>query len=364
MKQIIHIISIFLTFSLLSLCSREQSELVVPQLIKFEKNQTQLVSADNKLGFTIYKNVLNSDNSNILISPINLNKSLSILLYSTKNNFKIRRILQINKIKKESVYNNINKLNNTIYNIDKNSLFQNSTNLLLNEQNIIKNEFKHFVNKNKINYLYSDKIEQSNSFNIDNNISLKCNFKYQTGNTESPFYLNPNMSKFVEMHVCESDFNFYTDDIIKAIEMPIGRGNFNALIILPESNQSIQSIKSKINRYYIERINKKFRKINLSVKVPKLNIKYSYSFKEQGLRNYFSENTQKYKQICNDKELFLNNITQSVKIETVSKTINTRTLFDTKSKNNFFVDRPFLLIITEKYSGSILFMGEITNPEF
>ncbi|RLD81517.1 MAG: hypothetical protein DRJ07_09180, partial [Bacteroidetes bacterium] len=83
MKNIVNIISILLLFSLLSVCSREQSEAVAPKPIKFEKNQKLLVSADNKLGLAVFKNILETkdQNTNILISPISLNKSLSILLY-------------------------------------------------------------------------------------------------------------------------------------------------------------------------------------------------------------------------------------------------------------------------------------------
>ncbi len=378
MKSIIHIVTILFIFSLFSLCSREQPESVAPQLIKIEEGQKQLVLADNKLGYAIYKSLWSSENQNknILVSPISLNKPLSIILFGTDNNYNVRRILHVQNQKKDLVFTKINQLNNTIFNIDEQSQFKTSTSFLTHRQNNLTEAFKKFIQQSKIlkiDYVSSDNlvhetdnISGSSVINIENEISLKCSFKYQTSTTESPFYLNPNESKFVEMLVCESEFNFYSDKLIKAIEMPLGRGNYNALIILPESNQSLNNIKSKLSKNYLSRINKRYRKLSLSVKIPQLDIEYAYSLnkslKEQGLSNLFSEENQEFKHLNTGKNLYLNNLSQSVKIETVSKPIRANTLFEGESRASFFVDHPFLLIITEKYSGSILFIGQITNP--
>jgi len=302
MKNIRNIISILLIFTLLSFCSREQSETVAPKPIKFEKNQKLLISADNKLGLTIFKNILQpkDKNINILISPISLNKSLSMLLYGVENDFSLKRVLQLTSLKKDDVFTEINTLNNTIFNIDQQSVFKISTHFLTNDLENINDSFKKFIQKNNdLNIGKSNsqipELLNSNKFNtplfsIKNEIDFKCNFKYQTGITESPFYINPDQSKFVEMLICESEFNFYSDNLFKAIEMPIGRGNFNALIILPEVNQSLESINKIINQNYIHTINSRFRKLYLSVHLPQLDIDYTCSLnkslKDQGLYSY------------------------------------------------------------------------------
>ena len=378
MKNIVNLISILLLFSLLSVCSREQSEAVAPKPIKFEKNQKLLVSADNKLGLAVFKNILETkdQNKNILISPISLNKSLSILLYGMENDFGLKRILQLTSLKKEAVFTEINTLNNTIFNIDQQSVFKISTSFLTNDLKNINEQFKKFIQKNNdLNIGKSNsqipELRNVNKFNtplfsIKNEIDFKCNFKFQTGITESPFYINPDQSRFVEMLICESEFNFYSDNLFKAIEMPIGRGNFNALIILPEVNQSLESINKKINQYYINAINSRFRKLYLSVYLPQLDIDYTCSLnkslKDQGLHNLFKLKDSEFKYISDTKELYLHEFSQLVKLKTVSKPVSKRILFEKNNKNNFFIDRPFLLIITEKYSGTIIFIGQITNP--
>ena len=378
MKNILNIVSILLIYGLLSVCSREQSETVAPNPIKVEKNQRLLVSADNKLGLSIYKSVLKTKgkNSNILISPISLNKSLGILLYGTENNFGIKRILQLTYLKKEAVFTEINKLNNTIFNIDEQSVFKTSTSFLTDDKKNINDQFKRFIQGNddlkvvKFNPQKSKLLAKNKSdaslFSIKNEINFQCNFKFQTGITESPFYLNPDQSKFVEMLICESEFNFYSDDIFKAIELPIGRGNFNALIILPEVNQSLESVNNKLNQYYINTVNNKFRKLNLLVYLPQLDIDYTCSLnkslKDQGLHNLFKIKDSEFKYLSNTKELYLHEFSQLVKLKTVSKPVTKRILFENENKNSFFIDRPFLLIITEKYSGAIIFIGQIVNP--
>ncbi|MEN8121388.1 MAG: serpin family protein [Bacteroidota bacterium] len=380
MKNIINIVSILLILGFLSVCSKEQSETVAPKPIKVEENQKLLVSADNKLGLGIYKSILKttSQNSNILISPISLNKSLCIPLYGMENSYGIKRILQLTDLKKEAILTEINKLNSTILNIDQQSEFKTSTSFITDDRDNLNEQFKKLIHDNndlQIADFNQNKKElpiknicRASIFSINNEINLTCNLKYQTGIEESPFYLNPNQSKFVEMLICESKFNYYSDNNIKAIEMPIGRGNFNAMIILPQVNQSLKSIKNKLNIYYINKINEKFKQLNLSVYLPKLNIDYTgslnNSLKKQGLQNLFMTKGEKYKHINSVKKLCLYEFSQSVNLKMVSKPVTKKILFDTKDqhKNSLFIDRPFLFIITEKYSGSIIFIGQIINP--
>ncbi len=371
MENLIKIVCILLVLGFLSVCSREESEPIVPAPIKFEKNQKLLIAADNKLGFNIYHNIFApaNKNSNILISPISLNKSFAVILYSTQKNYGIKRALHLTNLKKEDILTEINELNNTIFNIDENSRFKISTKIATNYKNYITAEQKKLIKNNadlEIAHYSSSETESLTEknlntaiFNIQNEISLNCNLRFQTGETESPFYLNPNQSTFVETLICESDFNFYSDEILQAIELPLGRGNFNALVILPETNYSLESVKNILTQTHINKINKSLRKLSLSVYFPKLDIDYTFSlnksFEEKGFLNLFKEK---------GTEPVLNEFSQSVKLKTVSKFASSRTLFDSENNNksSFFIDRPFVLIITEKYSGAILFIGQITNP--
>jgi len=291
MKNLINIVLVLFLYGLLSVCSREQSDNVIPKPVKIEKSQKLLISANNNLGFNVYKSVFNKDNlnSNILISPVSLNKPLCTFLYGTTTNKGSKKVLHISDLKNE--------------------------------------------------------------------ISLNCIFEFQTGITESPFYLNPGKSKFVEMLICESKYNFYSETGFNALEMPLGRSNFNTLIILPGENQSIETLKNKLSPYFINKLKKRFRKLNLLVFLPQLDIDYTCllndSIKKQDFRN-----------LSSTKGLYLNELSQSIKLKTISKPANKKVLFDSndENKNSFFIDRPFLIIITEKYSGSILFIGQITNP--
>ncbi|OQY00589.1 MAG: hypothetical protein B6I20_08505 [Bacteroidetes bacterium 4572_117] len=377
MRKALNIVIIISISALLSTCSREQTESVFPKTVKIEKHQKQLVLADNKLGFDIYKNVSQTDkqNSNILISPINLNKSLGFLLHNSKNNRNIKLLLRLSNLQRETICSEINKLNDILFNIDKQSIFKNTTSFETNEQIDFGKDFKDFVSSNNIkiksyskNSYISNNKPNTQAFNLNNEISFKYNYKFQTGVTESPFYLNPDESIFVKTLICESEFNFYSDDILKAIEVPLGRGNFNSLIILPEADQSIKSIKNKLSQFYVNKMNKKFRKLNISAYLPQLDINYSSKLnnplEKRGLRNLFDSRSPEFINISKDKELYLEEFSQLVSLKTISKPVSKNTLFDTnnESKNIFLVDRPFLMVITEKFTGAILFMGQITNP--
>jgi len=371
MRNLIKITAILLILSLLSFCSREQTEIVMPKPITFEKNQKQLIDADNRLGFDIYRNILKKeDQRNILLSPLGLNKLLSLLSYGTKDNYRIKRMLNLPKLADGAFLGEINTLNKTLFQLDDFCKFTTSDMFVLHDLNGINDTFSKFFRENKgfklqnnsLNYLSSNTLGVK-SFDVQNDIYLKCNFKYQTGTTESPFYLNPNESKFVEMLICESDFNYYSDNILKAVEIPIGRGNFNALVIMPETGQTVESLKSKFNSYYLKAINNRFRKLNLSVYMPQLDIDYTCSFTENMQKTVFNRtlNNLAFEKI-NDKKLFLHDFLQSVKLKTISKPGSNGMVSSKKPNSSIFIDRPFLFLITEKYSGSLVFIGQIANP--
>jgi serpin B len=343
----------------------------MPKPITFEKNQKQLIDADNRLGFDIYRNILKKeDQRNILLSPLGLNKLLSLLSYGTKDNYRIKRMLNLPKLADGAFLGEINTLNKTLFQLDDFCKFTTSDMFVLHDLNGINDTFSKFFRENKgvnlqnnsLNYLSSNTLGVK-SFDVQNDIYLKCNFKYQTGTTESPFYLNPNESKFVEMLICESDFNYYSDNILKAVEIPIGRGNFNALVIMPETGQTVESLKSKFNSYYLKAINNRFRKLNLSVYMPQLDIDYTCSFTENMQKTVFNRtlNNLAFEKI-NDKKLFLHDFLQSVKLKTISKPGSNGMVSSKKPNSSIFIDRPFLFLITEKYSGSLVFIGQIANP--
>jgi len=372
MRNLIKITAILLILSFLSFCSREQTEIVMPKPITFEKNQKHLIDADNRLGFDIYRNILKKENQgNILLSPLGLNKSLSLLAYGTKDNYRIKRMLNLPKLENDAFLGEINTLNNTLFQLDDFCKFTTSDMFVLHEPNGFNNSFRKLFqddqgfklqNSSDLSYSSSN-IVKVTGFDVQSDIYLECNYKYQTGTTESPFYLNPNESKFVEMLICESEFNYYSDNILKAVEIPIGRGNFNALVIMPETGQTVESLKGKFNSYYLKAINNRFRKLNLSVYMPQLDIDYTCSFAEDMQKTIFNKtlNNLAFENI-NDKKLYLHDFSQSVKLKTISKPSSSGTVSSNTPNSSIFIDRPFLFLITEKYSGSVVFIGQIANP--
>lgn len=372
MRNLIKITPIVFIFSFLSFCSRERAETVMPNAIEINKNQKSLVIADNSLGFNLYKNIVSTAKQNILLSPLGLNKPISIIALGTKNNYELKRLLNLQNNKNNDFLTEVDKLNSTIFQLDGLCDFSISNSLVLNDPNSLK---KHFEKK----FQYEDKKPKNNntgfqtvrsetlstkSFEVQNDIYLKCSFKHQTGISEAPFYLNPHESKFVEMIICESAFNYYSDNFFKAVEIPIGRGNFVALVILPETGQTIESIKNKFSKHYLQVVNNRFRKLNLLIYIPKLDINYDFSLINDIKKNASTRAFDKHMVFegFSNKKLYLNDFLQRAKLKTISKPVAKKEVYSGTQSNSFFIDRPFLLLITEKYSGSVVFMGQIVNP--
>jgi len=360
MPKPINILILFALLSLFSVCAPEHSEVAVPQEIKIEKNQKTLITHTNSLVLSTFKKETRNNQSNVLISPIGINTSTAFILFANQEEKKsISPQIPKNELIEE--FFNFNEL---IFNLDKNFNVDNKTILKFNQKPDFSRKFNNFLQEHKYYHTQfsDDKTIQTNRriLNIENNLLAKFSFPSQTDACESPFYLTPGEIKFVQMLKCENSFNYYSNEYLKAIEIPIGQGNFNALFILPESGFSYEHLIKMINPYILNTIENNYRKLPLSVYIPELNIDY---FRKGSIKNRYTNfkdsGKLSFQNIEKSGNIRLNNIYFNTKLKTISK-INYRK--SSTNKNNLFIDRPFILIIKEQYTDAIVFIGQIVNP--
>jgi len=176
----------------------------------------------------------------------------------------------------------------------------------------------------------------------------------------------------VDMMSRKGEYEFTKGDDFKAIRLPYGNGKTSMNIILPDEGVDINEFISRFDRkeWYTIRSSLKETE-DIEVKIPKFSMEYGIknlndSLITLGMEVAFSGHAD-FSGISNG--LFISSVIHKAVIEvneegskaaaaTVVEMTSSAIL---KDPVIFIADRPFIFLITEDITGSILFMGKVLN---
>ncbi len=355
MRKLINISVLFFILSLLVVCSPEQDNIVVPEKGIVQENQNIIITHTNSNAFSVFKAEHKKHSENMVISPLNANAVSALVLYASN---------VANNLDKNETSDELINFNKQIFNHDTGLKINSQVDLNFNQSIKFSGSFNEFL-KNTGHYSIKDKDTEFKNFkkallNIKNNLEAKFSFSNQTGIGEAPFYLSPDKSKFVKMLICQSAFNYYDDEYMKVVEIPIGHANFSALFIVPETGFSLNRIVQTLNPYILKTISSNYRKLKMAVFIPEISINYyRESIEKSRYTNFKDIRTLALKNISSKENVYINNVIYHTNLKSISKIKNNKKL---KISNSLFIDRPFVFIIKEKSSDAIVFIGKVVNP--
>lgn len=194
--------------------------------------------------------------------------------------------------------------------------------------------------------------------------------KEKTG--ESNFYITPQKIVKCKMMGVKSDFNYYEDSRIEAIELPYAGDNFSMVIILPSENQPLDELTSSLSNQYLNDIFNGLYKKEISISIPKFKLSNGYQLKQvlsqMGMPQPFTDDAN-FTGMTSSSNLKISDVIHKAFIEVneqgTEATAATAVVIAMKSiqfEKLFIANRPFLFLIKEKSTGTILFMGRIVDP--
>ncbi|NJO88341.1 MAG: serpin family protein [Chloroflexia bacterium] len=166
---------------------------------------------------------------------------------------------------------------------------------------------------------------------------------------------------------------YYDDESLQAIEIPYKNKEASMVVILPKENAKL-TIKDIDYKYYTD-ISKSVEVKRVKLSIPKFKMEVMYELKDimmkMGMKAAFSKDAD-FSGITGGKDLTISKILHQSVIdvnesgtEASSSTavISTRSTMVTKDIPIVFkADRPFLFIVKENGTNTILFMGYMAEP--
>ncbi|NEP39783.1 MAG: hypothetical protein F6K25_14955 [Okeania sp. SIO2G4] len=173
-----------------------------------------------------------------------------------------------------------------------------------------------------------------------------------------------------------SQYSYYENQTFQAISLPYGEGRVSMYVFLPKEEIGLEKFHQTLNEENWENWMLKFESQGVTLTLPKFKNEYEVTLndilKALGMEIAFDRKKADFSRIRPiPPELYIDEIKHKTFVE-VNETgteaasatsITMIALSAMVTSLNMFVNRPFFFAIRDNNSGTILFMGEITNPE-
>ncbi|XP_030627862.1 alpha-1-antitrypsin homolog [Chanos chanos] len=186
------------------------------------------------------------------------------------------------------------------------------------------------------------------------------------------FHVDENTKVTVDMMWREGVYEYYIDlaNHITILMLPY-KGNASMMILLPDEGK-MQEVEGLLSKEQIKHWRDSLWRAELTVSVPKFSISATYSLadtlKEMGMVSAFSESAD-LSGISETEQLMLSKVAHKAVLNVDEKGTEAAAVTTVQFAPQMYLpklkidlNRPFLLLIVEDSTRTILFMGKITDP--
>ncbi len=378
-----------------------------PVPINLTADQIALISSGNSFALDIFKKVIqnSTESENIIISPLSISSALSMTLNGAKGATRDAMLtaLRMNGLTPEIINNSYKDLTEALLNIDKRVLIsiansvwteknfavrKSFTDILTQYYNaesksfditdpLVPNQINSWID-NKTNGLIKnmiDKLDQNTVMLLINAIYFKGKWNSQFDKAKTvpaSFYKSGGATIQVPMMKQISEYKIYNGEGFTLAEFPYGQANFVMDILLPDESNGITTIMPLITDNSFKGWINQMNEIKTDVTFPKF--KYGYKrdlndiLTDMGMGIAFSDNAD-FSNIS-DINLLISIVKHQAFIETneegteaaAATIVGISTTSMPAGPFILNIDHPFLYIIRETSTNSILFMGRVGDP--
>ncbi|MFC1781124.1 serpin family protein [Planctomycetota bacterium] len=198
-------------------------------------------------------------------------------------------------------------------------------------------------------------------------------FKEENTNP-ADFNVTGNKTVEVPMMYQKETFGYSENDDMQLLQLPYKGDELSMLVILPKTIDALASVESSLNSETIESSLSQIRKREVDVYLPKFKmtcgtIELNRILSEMGMKDAFSDSAD-FSGMSGRRDLYISNVMHKAFVEVneegteaaAATAVGMRLLSMPAPVPIFRADRPFIFMIFENNSKSILFIGRVANP--
>jgi len=400
------ILAILCCWMLLVQCSDKSTPPPTPTPVRdLTTAEKQLVASDNKFGLKLFREIVSQEgDKNIFVSPLSVAMALG-MTYNGANGATreaMQNTLELQGMSLEDVNKSYRSVIDLLRGLDPKVTFQIANSIWYRQGFEVESTFvdlnrayfdaivralnfadpsavvtiNDWVNENtngKIDKII-ERIPDSTVMYLIDAIYFKGTWKLQFDpkkTTAQPFHLSDGSVKSCQMMAMpETDIAFFGTREFSAIDLKYGDGDYSMTILLPNRNMTLDSVMAQFTDENWRSWLGQFATEDLALQIPKFEIEYDKSLKDVlntlGMGIAFSDFAD-FTGINRQGNLQISEVKHKtyVKVDeegTEAAAVTSVEIGFTSAPFSFTVDRPFVFVIHENHSGTILFMGKIVDP--
>jgi serine protease inhibitor len=372
--------------------------------------EKRLVEADNTMGFKILSGLVKTEkDKNIFLAPASISFALAMAYNGANGSTRqaIQTVLGLDGFTQNEVNQNFKSLMELLQNIDSKVRFNIANSVWFRKDYILEDSFlnncKKYFNA-EVSGLDFNKSDAASTINkwVENNTNGKIKeivgnpigsdlimfiinaiyfkgswtYRFEEDRTkDDKFYLPDGSNKNCRMMSQSARYLYYSSTDFQAIDIPYGNGAFSMTILLPNQGKDIDNFIDQLTRSNFEDIISKLGKDSVNLFIPKFKLEYDILLnnvlQSLGMGIVFTDqadftNMYKHGGICISyvkHKTFIDVNEEGTEAAGVTA-IGFITTSVREQPKVMYVNRPFVFIIRENNSKTILFLGKIVEPKY
>ncbi len=368
-----------------------------------------LVESDNRFGIKLFKEIVKEEgDANIFISPLSVSVALGMTYNGANGATKeaMEKALELSGLTLEEINQSYNNLINLLTQLDPKVQFDIANSIWYRDIWTPEKEFldlcaqyfyaqvtrmdfgapeaadiiNAWVEENtngKIKDIVKKPIDPLIVMFLINAIYFKGSWTYQFDEelTEDDwFYLADGSTVPCEMMQQRALHKYYANDLFDAVDLPYGDGDFSMTIFLPHRDRHVDEIVAQLSQenYDVWISSLSFPEDSFDIYIPKFKLEYEVKLNKVlqalGMGIAFSPGAD-FSKMYQGGGVWIDEVKHKTFVEVneegteaAAVTVVVMTCSWPPTYSGFRADRPFVFVIRESDSGSILFIGKIVDP--
>uniref|UniRef100_A0A8C1X0B1 Serpin H1 n=1 Tax=Cyprinus carpio TaxID=7962 RepID=A0A8C1X0B1_CYPCA len=369
------------------------------------------ILADNSanLAFNLYQNLAKEkDIENILISPVVVASSLGLVALGGKSNTasQVKTVLSATTVKDEQLHSGLSELLTEVSNSTARNVTWKISNRLYGPSSVsfvddfLKSSRKHYnYEHSKINFRdkrsavkainewaskstdgklpeVTKDVEKTDGAMIINAMFYKPHWDEQFHHKmvdNRGFLVHRSYTVSVPMMHRTGIYGFFDDTTnnLLLLDMPLAHKMSSVVFIMPYHVESLERVEKLLTRQQLNTWISKMEQKAVAVSLPKVSVEVSHNLQkhlaELGLTEAVDKAKADLSNISGKKDLYLSNVFHASAMEwdTEGNPPDTSAYGTDRLKNPklFYADHPFIFLVKDKKTNSILFMGRLVRPK-
>lgn len=404
------LVLLFLLFGGISACNKESVE-PGPKPIQLSAEQAELIQDNTHFAFDLLREVSAeaADGDNVFLSPLSVSLALAMTLNGAEGETLdgMRQAMRLSGLSREEINEAYRKLMNDLLSVDPkvilniaNSIWYRSdfqvqppfidVNKEYYDAEVVSLDFDAPGAVDQINQWVSDKTNKLIESIIEeipaeavmyliNAIYFKGQWRYEFDKEETmpdSFSLSDGTVVEVPMMRQQTSLGYHMHELFTAAELPYGRGNYSMVVLLPNEGKSVDQVIGAMDRQLWEDLTTGLdTAVELGVRFPRFKFAFEQKLKpvlsSMGMGLAFMPFQADFSGINPDAELFINEVFHKAFVEVNEEGTEAAavtavevgvTSIGPGGAIPFWVNRPFVFLIKEKYTNAVIFAGRVMVP--